>query len=264
MVTTKSTPLDAPLFQMDPDRGVEYWGCKAVMAAFTVAGDVADLVPRGLRLESPTIGAVLVADYGASTLGPYSEFVSLLRVVDDDDVPGLYVPYIYVTDDAALAAGREVLGAPKKLASIGVEVTPGAVVGTLARPDAEPLATVAVTPTERLDPELLEAFMPTATPFFSLRHLPGPPGATQVHELIAWNCELAPHRDAFGDELRFAGPASVTYPTHSAADPVHRLAVGDLLSAMYLEFDMRLTPGQVAWSETVPSELVQRPQAVGV
>jgi len=127
MVTMKSTPLDAPLFRMDSERGIEYWGCRAVMAGFTVAGDVGDLIPRGLHLDSPAIGAVLVADYGASTLGPYGEFVSFLRVVDDAGTEGLYVPYIYVTDDAAMAAGREVLGAPKKLAAIDVQVRPEAV-----------------------------------------------------------------------------------------------------------------------------------------
>lgn len=70
MVTWKSTPLDAPLFQMDAERGIEYWGCRAVLATFTLTEEVADLVPEGLHLLQPAIGAVLVADYGASTLGP--------------------------------------------------------------------------------------------------------------------------------------------------------------------------------------------------
>ena len=87
MVTWKSTPLDSPLFQMDSERGIEYWGCRAVMATFTVAGDISDLVPRGLHLDDPAFGAVLVADYGASTLGPYGEYVSILHVVDDDGSP---------------------------------------------------------------------------------------------------------------------------------------------------------------------------------
>ncbi|MHB1716899.1 MAG: acetoacetate decarboxylase family protein [Acidimicrobiales bacterium] len=251
MVTMKSTPLDAPLFQMDPERGIEYWGCRAVMAAFTVGGDVADLVPRGLHLDSPALGAVLVADYIASTLGPYREFVSLVRVVDDSGADGIYIPYIYVTGDAAMAAGREVLGAPKKLAAIDVTVHPEAVVGTLARPCGSTLASVVVSPAERLPAEILDAFLPPGTPFYSLRHLPGPPGATQVHELIRWNCDLAARKDAFGDDLRFTGPGSVTYPARSAVDPVHRLEVDTLVAAAYLEFDMRLTAGTCVWSETV-------------
>src|ERR1035437_7397038 len=263
MVTMKSTPLDAPLFQMDPERGIEYWGCRAVMAGFTVAGDVSDLVPRGLHLGSPALGPVLVADSGASTLGPYVEFVSLLRVVDDDGVDGLYVPYIYVTNDAAMAAGRAVLGDPKKLAAIDVQVRPEEVVGTLARPSDCRLASVIVSPAERLPAEILDASLPSGTPFYSLRHLPGPPGATQVHELIQWNCDLAVRKDAFGDDLRFTGPGSVTYPAHSAVDPVHRLEVDTLVAAAYLEFDMRLTAGDGVWSETVVAATAQEAEPAG-
>jgi acetoacetate decarboxylase len=262
MVNSKGTPLDAPLYEMDPLRGIEYWGCKAVMATFTVGGDVAELVPRGLHLEDPAIGAVLVADYGASTLGPYGEFVSFLRVTTDDGVAGMYIPYIYVTNDAALTAGREVLGAPKKLAAITVDVTSQAVVGSLARPVAHTLAEVIVAPAGRLDSALSDALLPPGTPFFSRRHLPGPPGATQVHELIRWNCDLAVRADAFGDPLRFTGPASINYPTHSGVDPVHRLAVETFLGGVYMEFDMRLTAGGVVWSETVAADSV-RSDAVG-
>lgn len=251
MVIWKSTPLDAPLFQMNSDRGIEYWGCKAVIATFTVAGDVSDLVPRGLHLDSPALGAVLVADYGASTLGPYGEYVAILRVVDDAGVAGFYIPYIYVTNDAALAAGREVLGAPKKLAAVDVVVHPEAVIGTLARPSDQVLASVVVAPAERVSGDVLDALMPPGTPMFSLRHLPGPPGATQVHELIRWNCDLKIHSDAYGDELRFTGPASLTYPARSGVDPVHRLEVDTFLGGVYFEFDMRLTAGSVVWSESV-------------
>lgn len=257
MVTWTSTPLDAPLFQMSPERGIEYWGCRAVMATFAVGTDVADLVPHGLRLDDPAFGAVLIADYGASTIGPYAEYVSLLRVVDDDGTSGMYIPYIYVTNDAALTAGREVLGAPKKMAGIRVDVSGEAVVGSLSRPAGLPLAQVVVAPAERLGADLLDALLPPGTPFFSLRHLPGPPGATQVHELIRWNCDLAVRADAFGDPLRFTGPASLTYPTRSGVDPVHRLDVGTFLGGAYLEFDMRLTAGSVLWSESVAADLAR-------
>src|ERR1019366_8756215 len=168
MVIWKSTPLDAPLFQMDPERGIEYWGCRAVIAGFTVAGDVSDLVPRGLHLDSPALGAVLVADYGASTLGPYAEYVSILRVIDDFGNAGFYIPYIYVTNEAALAAGREVLGAPKKLAAIGVQVRSEAVIGSLARPADALLTKVIVAPAERVSGGVLHALISPRAPMFTL------------------------------------------------------------------------------------------------
>lgn len=259
MVTETSTPLHAPLFSIDVERGIEYWGCSAVLATFTIDGDVADLVPKGLHPDDPAFGAVLVADYGMSTLGPYAEYVSLLRVTDDHGEAGMYIPSIYVTNDAALTAGRELLGAPKKLASISVDATPEAVVGTLARPSMCDLARVVVAPAERLDATLIDALLPPGTPFFSLRHLPGPPGGTMVHELVRWYCDLAIHTDAWGDALRFTGPTSVTYPTRSAVDPVHRLAVGAMLGGAYLEFDMRLRAGGIVWSETVAAVAERTP-----
>jgi len=205
-----------------------------------------------------------VADYGASTLGPYGEYVSILHVVDDDGRPGFYIPYIYVTNEAALAAGRELLGAPKKLADITVDLAPAAAVGTLARPDDCVLPRVEVAPAERLPAELFAALLPSGTPMFSLRHLPGPPGGTQVHELIRWNCDLAIRTDAFGDQLRFTGPASITYPARSGVDPVHRLEVDTFLGGAYLEFDMRLTAGSVVWSESVLATCADLPTAVDV
>jgi hypothetical protein len=125
------------------------------------------------------------------------------------------------------------------------------------------LAQVIVAPAQRLGADLLDALLPPGTPFFSLRHLPGPPGATQVHELIRWNCDLAVRSDAFGDQLRFTGPASIAYPTRSGVDPVHRLEVGAFLGGAYLEFDMRLTAGSVVWSETAVAEVAALRDPVG-
>jgi acetoacetate decarboxylase len=250
MTTIKSMPLDAPLYQMDAERGIEYWGCRGVMATFTTTPRVAPLVPDGLHLGDPAIAALLVADYGASTLGPYREYVALLQVTDDDGVAGMYIPYIYVTNDAAMAAGRELLGAPKKLADIAVDVEPEAVVGRLSRPSSCPLVEVVVAPAERVGGDVLDALLPPGTPLYSLRSLPGPPGSTQVHELIRWSSALAVRSDAFGDGLRFTGPTSVRYPSQTAVDPVHQLEVETMLGGAYLEFDMRLTAGSVVWSRT--------------
>jgi len=80
--------------------------------------------------------------------------------------------------------------------------------------------------------------------------------------LIRWNCDLAIRTDAFGDQLRFTGPASITYPAASGVDPVHRLAVDTFLGGAYLEFDMRLTAGSVVWSESVLATCVALPNPV--
>ena len=82
MVTMKSTPLDAPLFQMDPERGIEYWGCRAVIAGFTVAGDVSDLVPRGLHLDSPEMAEMAGAAVGHLSTRPEVDLYDTISAHD--------------------------------------------------------------------------------------------------------------------------------------------------------------------------------------
>jgi acetoacetate decarboxylase len=199
-VTWKSTPLDSPLFVMESERCFEYWGCRAVMATLTVGGEIADFVPRGLHLDDPAFGVVLVADDGARTIGPYGEYVSILRVVEDDGVPGFYIPYNYVTNEAALDAGLETLGAPKKLAAVTVDLELAAADGTLCCPDDCVLTTVVVAFAERMQADLSDALLPAGTTMYSLRHLPGPSGATQAHELVRWTATSpsAPTRSGTG------------------------------------------------------------------
>ena len=253
----RSTPLDSPLYELDPQRGVEYWGCRALIALFTLAGDIAEILPEGVAVagEQP-LGVVLVADYGASTLGRYSELTSFVQVRTEDGTPALYVPYIYVTNDAALAAGREVIGAPKKLAAIELADGYDTIQGTVERPEGKRLLTLTVKPSRRLDQALLGAALPPGTPCLSLRHLPAPPGGTHVHELVQWSSELALHSDAKGDPCAFTGAGSLTYDSPSAIDPVHRLAVGALIATAYIEFDMRLFAGRVIRSESRLAEPV--------
>ncbi len=256
MVRGGGIPIDSPLYEVDLDRGAEYWGCKALVALFTTSQPLEDLIPDGLKLvgDSP-IGMTLLASYGNSTLGPYNEFVSLVQVTDETGTLGMYIPYIYVTNDAALAAGREVLGAPKKLAQIELSNEYELVQGTLCRPSTKRLVSMVVRPSTRMDISVLKAFMPEDMPFYSLRYLPAPPGGTSARELVKWHSRMTIQRDSSGNELLFTGPGSLEYDSHSPIDPVYRIDVGSLLACLYLEFDLRLCDAQVIRSETWREEL---------
>ncbi len=258
---TRGMPIDAPLYDIDPVRGVEYWNCRALTAVFTVTGEVTRLIPEGLGPASPEpIGMVMIAEYGGSTIGRYAELTTFVQVIADDGRVGMYIPYIYVTGDAAMAAGREVLGAPKKLAAIELADAYDVVQGTIERPAGKRLATLTVKPSARLDPAVVQAVLAPGTPFFSLRHIPAPPGGMLVHELVEWSSEIALHRDGAGDELIFTGPGSLTYDSPSEIDPIHRLGVGTMIASTYMEFDMRLAGGKVVRSES----RVQTGESIGV
>ncbi|MHA1232137.1 MAG: acetoacetate decarboxylase family protein [Candidatus Helarchaeota archaeon] len=75
------------------------------------------LPPELTPLEFP-FDALFISEYPDSTVGPYNENLILLYCEYDKGSPGLYVANIYVTDDAALTAGREVWGYPKKMCDI--------------------------------------------------------------------------------------------------------------------------------------------------
>ncbi|HYW03007.1 MAG TPA: acetoacetate decarboxylase family protein [Gammaproteobacteria bacterium] len=242
----KGIPFDSPLYQVDPDRGIEYIGCEGLMAMFSIAGDVSPLLPEGLEpASSPAVGGVWYADYPFSTVGIYREFLTIIQVRDEHGETGSYVPYIYVTNDAGMAAGREILGAPKKLAGINLRSELGIVQGELERPATKRLATMTLKPSTRLDPSFMGEFLDGPSPMYSVRHLPPVGGEGGVTQLVKWYGEVLLHRDAGGDPAAFTGPCSLTYDSPSVIDPVHRVAVDEMIAGVYMRFDMHLKLGRV-------------------
>ncbi|MEM4564970.1 MAG: acetoacetate decarboxylase family protein [Archaeoglobaceae archaeon] len=233
----KGIPFDSPLYEIDEEKGIEYRNCKAITALFTIKSDVSDLIPEGLK--SLGNGGVWISHYGFSTVGIYNEYISVIQVEDELGDMGYYIPYIYVTNDAALAAGREIAGAPKKLAKIELTQELDVVQGILERPAGKRLVTFTMKPNIRAK-ELIDTILPKPTYLYSVRHLPPIKGKGGVTQLIKWYADIDFHVDPAGERVIFAGPASVTYDSPSVIDPVHKLEIGTMLSAIYFEFDMKL------------------------
>ncbi|MEM0089056.1 MAG: acetoacetate decarboxylase family protein [Archaeoglobaceae archaeon] len=233
----KGIPFDSPLYEIDEERGIEYRNCKAITALFTIKSDVSDLIPEGLK--SLGNGGVWISHYGFSTVGIYNEYISVIQVEDELGDMGYYIPYIYVTNDAALAAGREIAGAPKKLAKIELTQELDVVQGILERPAGKRLVTFTMKPNIRAK-ELIDTILPKPTYLYSVRHLPPIKGKGGVTQLIKWYADIDFHVDPAGERVIFAGPASVNYDSPSVIDPVHKLEIGTMLSAIYFEFDMKL------------------------
>jgi hypothetical protein len=83
----------------------------------------AALIPKELELINiPALGGqaaanLVFAKYRECDLGPYMEVIVSIPVLHEGQIYA-YVPAIYVDNDAALLAGREIGGYPKKLAQI--------------------------------------------------------------------------------------------------------------------------------------------------
>ena len=253
-MASKGIPLDAPLFEIDPDIGVEYWNCEYVEAFYTLKGPVSALLPEGLApTQDPALGLFVVVDYGRSAIGPYHEAASMIQVRDEAGEVGFYVPYIYVDSDVAMAGGREAMGFPKKLASIELIHRGDVVQGTLERPAGTRLATITMRPNQRFDPPMEALLTPGVVNLYNLRHVPGVDGRGELTQLVKSSTEFFPHRDARGREIVFTGATSVAYEARSPIDPVHNLEVAEMFAGVYLEFDAVLKPVSILRESFMPA-----------
>lgn len=234
----------------------EYVDCEAAFAVFTTDKSIENLFPEGMNcLSDPPIASVWVTWYPITTIGPYHEMFSLIQVEFEGEV-GFYIPYIYIGDgnDAALCGGREVVGAPKKLAHITLNWERDLVIGTLERPVGKRLLTLTVKPEGRPDPALLSIMQERST-LFSLRVLPPIEGGDGVAQLVKWYSYMFIPAD---DEKRttfdhvkiasrriFGGEASITYDSPSASDPVHKIPVKEVLFGAYMKYDLVLRADKV-------------------
>jgi acetoacetate decarboxylase len=93
---------------------------RAIVCLFTAKLEVKKkfLPPELEAIEFP-FDVVFITEYPDSTVGPYNENLILLYCKYEKQA-GLFVMNIYVDDDAALAAGREIWGYPKKFCDISL------------------------------------------------------------------------------------------------------------------------------------------------
>lgn len=236
-----SIPFDAPLWSLTADGTIEYRNSEALLGVFESTPDVEALLPEGLELFSePPQCAYWLSYYSDSTLGPYYEYIGMIMVIDEEGDFGYYFPYIYVTNDAALAAGRELAGAPKKLAKLDIRRDYEFIQGTMERPSGKRLITITQQLESMASKPILDSWLPKKTYLYSVRHLPPIKGVGGATELIKWYAVIDRHKDQRGREVAFMGPCTITYDSPSMADPIHNLKVGNVLASLYIQFDMAL------------------------
>ena len=110
-------PVSAP--NVDPPPHF-YRGTEMVTFDFETSSEAAAaLVPEGLVLAHETARAqVWFSNFHFSTLGPYREAILSISC-EWEGRRVMYCPYLIVTGDVGLIAGREIWGAPKLLGEIG-------------------------------------------------------------------------------------------------------------------------------------------------
>lgn len=118
---------------MFPPPPIRYPNMRAMVCLFKVSKEIKKkiLPPEITPVEFP-FDAIFISEYPDSSIGPYNENLILLYCKYEKQ-PGLFVMNIYVDDDVALAAGREIWGYPKKRAEITLSPLSNSIRGSVAR-----------------------------------------------------------------------------------------------------------------------------------
>jgi acetoacetate decarboxylase len=233
-------PVSAPNVDPPPHyfRGTE-------MTTFeyeTSTAAAAALVPEGLSLaHDPAHVLVWFANFPFSTLGSYREAMLAIscrwagrRV--------LYCPYMIVTGDVGLIAGREIWGAPKLLGQVGWSATNAVLTCSVERPAGRRIATGVIRPHEPRPPS-----GSGGPPLVFLKVIPSPEeGAPpEVCELVEVAIESTVRVAADGSPELFSGPGNLHFGPPSVTDPWASVPVRRMLRSTYGRYDSVLEHGRV-------------------
>lgn len=187
-----SMPWSAPVFTVPPH---SWKGVRSVVLPFTPDPEaLAAVLPPAL---APGEGTALVTmlSYGwghGQRIHPFNEAVVLVPVTLDGE-PGNYVPFIYVTTDEAMLAGREIAGWPKKLADIVWERDGDRFHGSVTRWGTTVIEIEGDLSAPPDDTDALAAMMAGGQkPTFNYKLIPGPGDEIEVEEITSSRLEIAP------------------------------------------------------------------------
>ena len=230
-------PASAPNVDPPPHyyRGTEL----AIFDFETSAAAAAPLVPEGLSLaHEPARGRVVFADFAFSTLGVYREAMLQLACTWDGRRV-MYCPYLIVTGDVGLIAGREVWGAPKLLGSVSFEKA-GPVVSCRVVRAGVRVASGSLRPRDPVAPGT------EAPPLVFLKLIPSPEAGAppEVCELVEVDLVNTVQVGSDGRAELFAGPAELRF-RRSTADPWAALPILRTVRGTYGRVDTVLNFGRI-------------------
>jgi acetoacetate decarboxylase len=217
-----SMPWGAPMFPVPPH---SWKGVRTAVVPFSPDPDaVRQILPPGLE-AADGLGLVTMLCYGWGhhpRIHPFNEAVVLVPVRCDGQ-EGNYVPFIYVTTDEALIAGREAAGWPKKLAEVTWEGDDERFAGQVTR-WGETILTVqgevGAEPPQDFDAAALMGT--SARPTFNYKLIPGPGDEVEVEEITATTLTIEPSTVELGRATLQASSsptdplAAIVPPTTSA------------------------------------------------
>lgn len=201
---------------------------------------VLDILPEFVDPSGdPPQVVVTVTDNGfCIPFGPYTESSIGIRAKFKGEAVR-YVAYMWVTSDAAMAAGREIYGTPKKLGKITLSnSSPCSEVlqGIIERPEGNRIITVSALLTELADPGDMER-----EPAALLKVIPDFCGANQpaIAELLRLDSSHKISSGPDGLMELYKGIGSISFGSALQTDPAHELVPRKILSTYFMKMNIR-------------------------
>lgn len=224
-----SMPIHSPLYPEPPyDYDAEF-----VTVIYNVSQEnLKRIIPEPLVVSPTGIVSCWIAYYPkVSKLAPYHESLFLVGVLYKETY-GLYCPFIYVSTDEALAAGREIWGFPKKLAEMELKLEDDKVNGWVLRKNKRILEIELKIKGEVTLPEL------PMGDIYLLKQIPSVDGKKFDRILTATTMENLNFSSLKGGEVK-------VNIQMSDDDPTYLLQPENIITAVYAKGNMSLPKGRV-------------------
>jgi len=223
----------------DAEMLIIYWETKPEI--------IAKLLPPPLKPAAYPIAMAFVADYPSTNFDvSYRESALFVRAVHNGE-EGNYCLSMPVTNDIAMAGGREVFGFPKKMADIYFKKDGDTVEGWTERRGTRFMEVRANLTGNFNDPASQDILMATAAAedgaikaiSFNFKHFPAPEGGAFDYNprLVSQETVLKPKEMQFGE-------AEIILK-YSDYDPWAEVEVVKMLGAMYTKGDNSMLGGKV-------------------
>ena len=231
-----SVPVDSPLYQPFP---LEYEDVDILLYPYvTTVAAAAKLLPAQLDLApvpgdtTGTLAAaqVVFARYGFSNVGAYNEVAQVIAATYRGTMPAgtnpnvAFAVRLHVTNDMAMAAGREIGGFPKKLAHIDVQSGP-VWLATLESPAGLRICTGEMQPFIKVveQSELPANMQSMPLSYVSLRVIPDPTSSTPPYTPTV--CQLIYTEWVLSEGTFWGGRGALTFTGASELHPYHTLPI---------------------------------------
>ncbi|RXT42930.1 acetoacetate decarboxylase [Bosea sp. Tri-44] len=230
-----SMPLTSPAFAPGPYRFVnrEY----LIITYRTDPARLRALVPEPLKIDErqPLVKYEFIRMPDSTGFGDYTESGQVIPV-SFGGRKGSYTHCMFLDDEPPIAAGRELWGFPKKLASPSLRTEIDTLVGTL---DYGPVRVATGTMGYKHRPADHAAVLASLQEAnYLLKIIPHVDGTPRICELVEYYLESVALKGAW------TGPAALDFTSHALA-PVAELPVLEVVSAVHLVADLTLGLGTV-------------------